>query len=198
MGRFENLIQQSDFKFYFFSEMKLGLLLSGAVRALDIQSQFRAYIDTAYPSCQAVIAKCERPFIGYDVKEECNGVEFSQACRRAGCAGTLCNLFEDGISKCHNLCKLGPMKDDCRKCVYLPLNDNAFGTGPSALEEEINGLELIHSLARGRKEKEELSNEIKQKKDKLGRKRNKKNKKNKIKATHAPSAYTPPPDLSPT
>ena len=49
--------------------MKLGLLLSGAVRALDIQSQFRAYIDTAYPSCQAVIAKCERPFIGYDVKE---------------------------------------------------------------------------------------------------------------------------------
>ena len=49
--------------------MKLGLLLSGAVKALDIQSQFRAYIDTAYPSCQAVIAKCERPFIGYDIKE---------------------------------------------------------------------------------------------------------------------------------
>jgi len=49
--------------------MKLGLLLSGAVKALDIQSQFRAYIDIAYPSCQAVIAKCERPFIGYDIKE---------------------------------------------------------------------------------------------------------------------------------
>ena len=57
--------------------MKLGLLLSGAVRALDIQSQFRAYIDTAYPSCQAVIAKCERPFIGYDVKERVLGIMIS-------------------------------------------------------------------------------------------------------------------------
>ena len=63
----KNLIRKSVI--FTFFDMKLGLLLSGAVRALDIQSQFRAYIDTAYPSCQAVIAKCERPFIGYDVKE---------------------------------------------------------------------------------------------------------------------------------
>ena len=63
----KNLIRKSVI--FTFFDMKLGLLLSGAVRALDIQSQFRAYIDTAYPSCQAVIAKCERPFIGYDVKD---------------------------------------------------------------------------------------------------------------------------------
>ena len=90
------------------------------------------------------------------------------------------------------------MKDDCRKCVYLPLNENAFGSGPSALEEEINGLELIHSLARGRKEKEDLSQEIKRKKDKLGRKRKSKKDK-KVKPTKgAPAAYTPPPNLAPT
>merc|ERR1712187_750126 len=99
--------------------MGIALLL-GIATATSVQDQFAAHMENAYESCQAVISMCERPFVGFDVKEECAGVEFSRACRTAGCSGELCNLFEIGIQKCHNLCKLGPMNDDCRKCAYLP------------------------------------------------------------------------------
>ena len=51
---------------------------------------------------------------------ECSGIEFSESCREAACSGVLCNLFEEGIAKCHTLCQLGPMNDDCVNCAYLP------------------------------------------------------------------------------
>ena len=125
-------------------------------------------MENAFESCQAVISMCEWPFVGFDVKEECAGVEFSRACRTAGCSGELCNLFEIGIQKCHNLCKLGPMNDDCRKCAYLPRQNTGGHNEEEQLEQEINGLELIHSLARGRKERLDLEDKIANKKKELG------------------------------
>ena len=69
------------------------------------------------------------------------------------------------------------MKDDCRKCAYLPYpKDSAedYSDNYDDLEDEVSGLELIASLARGRKEKEQLFDELSAKKSKLGRKKKKK------------------------
>merc|ERR1712113_1380547 len=65
----------------------LPLLLVASTNAIDVQSQFSNLISVAFESCQTVIAMCERPFVGYDIKPECSGVEFSTACRTAGCSG---------------------------------------------------------------------------------------------------------------
>ena len=40
------------------------------------------------------------------------GVEFSRNCRRSGCSGSLCNLFEEGVLHCLNLCTLNMSGDD--------------------------------------------------------------------------------------
>ena len=86
----------------------------------DVQRQFTDLIGNSLESCETVISMCEKPFIGFEIKKECSGVDFSERCKFASCNSELCNLFEIGIQKCHTLCKLGPMNDDCRNCAYLP------------------------------------------------------------------------------
>ena len=93
---------------------------------------------------KGIIAMCEKPFVGFDIRAECGGVIFAEMCKEAACSSDLCNLFAEGIEKCHALCKLGPMNDDCVNCAYLPQSRgiNQVESGFKTALEMIQGIEL--------------------------------------------------------
>lgn len=122
----------------------ISFIISSVNGFPDVQREFTILMENAHESCQGVIAMCERPFIGFDIKSECSGVSFSEQCKFAACSSELCNLFEVGIAKCHNLCKLGPMNDDCVNCAYLPQSKGIpqDESGYQTALEMIEGMDL--------------------------------------------------------
>jgi len=55
----------------FLTGTKLYLIWLSSISAMfagDVQRQFTVLMENAHESCHGVIAMCERPFIGFDIK----------------------------------------------------------------------------------------------------------------------------------
>ena len=50
-------------------------ILSCARASINVQREFEALIQNAHDSCKGLIATCEKPFIGFDIK---TGNKFEQ------------------------------------------------------------------------------------------------------------------------